>query len=85
MEQIVWLPAGCGPATPPISWLLFTIVEVQAYNLRSKLPTQAHQLRFLASRTSSSDSITSYRKTSVLLKLINVTFAELKLKFILKY
>jgi len=40
------------------------------------LTTQTHQLHYLISRTLFSDSITSYRKTSVVLKLSNFTFAE---------
>jgi len=42
----------------------------------SKVPTQTHQLHYLASRTRFSDTITSYRKMSVLLKQSNLNFAE---------
>jgi len=41
-----------------------------------KLPTQTHQLHYLVSRTLLFHTITSYTKTSVLLKLSNVTFPE---------
>jgi len=51
-------------------------IAVQTNNLSSKLLTQAHQLHNPASRTSFSDTITSCRKTAVVLKLSNVTFAE---------
>jgi len=59
-----------------IGWLWFTLLAVQTYNLNSKLPTQTHQLHHLASRTAFSNTITSHRKTAVLLKPSNVTFAE---------
>ena len=39
-------------------------------------PRKHNQLHHFASRTWSSDTTTSYRKTSVLLKLSNVTFVE---------
>ena len=70
--------AGVKPSKPtlPVGRYWFTLLAVQASNLNSELPTQAHQLRYLASRTSISDTITWYRKTSILLKLSNVTFAE---------
>jgi len=49
---------------------------VPIYNVSSKLLTQTHQLHYRASRTSSSDTIMSYRKISVPLKRSNVTFTE---------
>jgi len=51
-------------------------LQFKTYNLSSKLPTQAHQLHYSASRTSFCDTITSYRKTAVVLKLSSLTFAE---------
>jgi len=44
----------------PIGWLWFTLIEVKTDNLGSKLPTQAHQLHYRASRTLFSDTITSW-------------------------
>jgi len=41
-----------------------------------KLPMLTHQLHYPASRTSFSDTITSCRKTAVVLKLSSLTFAE---------
>jgi len=38
---------------------------------------QTHQLHYLASRTSFSDTVTSYRQTTVLLKLSNFTFCRI--------
>jgi len=38
--------------TLPIVWLLFILLAVETYNLSSKLPTEIHQLRYPASRTS---------------------------------
>jgi len=62
----------------PIGWHWFTTaLAVQGYNLSSKLPTPTHQLHYIKSRTSLSENIMSYRKTSVLLKLSNVTLAEI--------
>jgi len=55
---------------------LFTLLVVQAYNMNLKLPTLAHQLHYLASRTWFFDAVTFYRKISVLLKLNNFNFAE---------
>jgi len=66
------LPMGC-------HW--FTLFAVEGYTLNSELPTQTHQLHHCSSRTSFSDTITSYRKTSVLLKLSNVTFAAIWNRF----
>jgi len=45
------------------------LLIVPAYNLSSKLPKQTHQLHNLSTRTSSSDTITSYKKASILFKL----------------
>ena len=56
-----------------IGWVSFTLLAVQANNLNSTLPTQTHQLHHLASRTAFSNTVTSYRKTAILLKLSNVT------------
>jgi len=56
--------------------LIHSTITVQAYNLSSKLPVQTNQLLYLASRTSFSDAITSYRKIAVVLKLSYVTFAD---------
>jgi len=64
-------------ATLPIRWHWFTLPAVQACIQSSQLPTQAHWLHHLTSRTWYSDTVTSYTKTSVLLKLINLTFAEI--------
>jgi len=60
----------------PIGCLWFTLLAVETYNLNSKLPTQTHQLHHLASKSAFSSLTTSHRKTAVLLKLSNVTFAE---------
>jgi len=49
-------------ATLLVGWHWFTPLAVQAYKLSSKLPTQTHQLDYLASRTSFYVTITSYRK-----------------------
>ena len=57
-----------------LAW--FVLLAVQAYNLSSELPTQTHQMDYLASRMSFSDIVTPYRKTSLLMKLSNVNFAE---------
>jgi len=59
-----------------IVWLLFTLLAVETYNLSWKLPTKIHQLHYLASRTSFSCTITSCRKTAVVLKLRKVIFAK---------
>jgi len=59
----------------PIGWLLFTLLADETYNLSSELPMKIHQLHHLASRTSFSCTITSYRKTAVVLKLKKVIFA----------
>jgi len=53
--------------TLPIGWLLFILLAVETYNLNSKLPTKIHQVHHPASRTSFSDTITSCRKTAVIL------------------
>jgi len=58
-----------------IGCLLFTLLAVQTDNLSSKLPTQTHQDP--TSRTSSSDTITSCRKTAAVLKMNKVIFAEI--------
>jgi len=64
--------------TLPIGWLLFTLPVVETYNLimNSKLPTKIHQLHYPSSRTSFSCTITSCRKTAVVLKLRKVIFAK---------
>jgi len=62
--------------TLPIVWLLFTLLAVETYNLKSKSPTKMHQLHYPASRTSFSRTITSCRKTAVVLKLRKVIFAK---------
>jgi len=58
--------------TLPVGWLRFILLAVQTDNLISKLPTQTHQLHYFASRMSFSDTVTSCRKTAVLLKLSKV-------------
>jgi len=50
-------------------------IAIQTNNLISKLPTKTHQMHHPASRTSFSDTITSCRKTAVVLKLSKVIFA----------
>jgi len=59
--------------TLPIVWLLFTLIAVETYNLSSnlsfKLPMKTHQASF-------SGTITSWRKTAFVLKLIKVVFAK---------
>ena len=50
-------------------------ISVQTNNLISTLPTKTHQMHQPASRTSFSDTITSCRKTVVVLKLSKVIFA----------
>ena len=64
----------------PIGWLSFTLLAVQTYNLNSKLPTQTHQLHRLDSRTAFSNTITSHRKTAVLLKLSNLALKSFSLQ-----
>ena len=60
--------------THATNWLvLIHSIAVQTDNLSSKLLTKTHKP---ASRTSFSDSITSCRKTAVVLKLSKVIFAE---------
>jgi len=59
-----------------VGWPLFTLLAIQTDNLSSKLPTQTHQLHYPASRTSFSYTITSCRKTAVVLKMTKVIFAE---------
>jgi len=61
--------------TLPIVWLLFTLLAVETYNLNSDLPMKIHQLHYPVSRTSFSGTITSSRKTAVVLKLRKVIFA----------
>jgi len=51
-------------------------IAVQTDNLCSKLLTKTHQMHHPASKTSFSDTITSCRKTAVVLKLSKVIFAE---------
>ena len=60
------------------AWPLALIHYTCSSNRQSepKVPTQTHQLHYPASRTSFSDTITSSRKTEVVLKLSNVPFAE---------
>ena len=60
----------------PIGWLWSILFASKTDNLSSKLPTQTHQLHYPASRTSFPDTITSCRKTAVVLKLSNATSAE---------
>jgi len=55
--------------TLPIVWLLFILLAVETYNLSSKLPMKIHQ-------TSFSSTITSCRKTAVVLTLRKVIFAK---------
>jgi len=62
--------------TLPIGWLLSTLLAVQTDNLSSKLPTKIHQLHYPASGKSFSDTITSCRKTAIVLKLKKVIFAK---------
>jgi len=50
-------------------------IAVQTDNLSSKLLTKTHQMHHPASRTTFSDTITSCRKTAVVLKLNKVFFA----------
>jgi len=66
--------------TLPIGWLLFTVLAVEIYNLSSKLPTKIHQLHHPASRTSFSGTITSSRKTAVVLKLRKVFWQSTSLQ-----
>jgi len=60
---------GFTKTTLPIVWLLFTLLAVETYNLSSKLPMKIHQMSF-------SGTITSCRKTAVVLKLRKVIFAK---------
>jgi len=62
--------------TLPVGWLLFILLAVETYNLNSKLPTKIHQLHYPASITSFADTITSRRKTAVVLKLRKIIFAK---------
>jgi len=62
--------------TLPIGWLFFTLLAVGTYELNSKLHTKIHQLHYPASLTSFSGTITSCRKTAVILKLRKVIFAK---------
>jgi len=52
------------------------LLAVQAYNLRSKVPTQTHQLPYLTSRTSFSDTFMSYKKHGSI-ETKHFTFSEL--------
>jgi len=61
-----WSQTFTKPA-PPIGWHWFTLLAVQTCNQSSKLLTQTHQLHYPASRTWYSDTVSSYRRTSVLL------------------
>jgi len=62
--------------TLPIAWLLFTLLAIQTDNLGSKLSTKIHQLYYPAPGKSFSGTITSCRKTAVVLKLRKVIFAK---------
>jgi len=62
--------------TLPIGWLSFTLLAGETYNMSSKLPTKIHQLHYPASRASFSGTITTCRKTAVVLKLRKVIFAK---------
>ena len=53
--------------------LIHSLLAVQTDNLSSTLPTQTHQLHHSTSRTLFFDTITSCRKTAVVLELSNVT------------
>jgi len=66
--------------TLPIIWLLFTLLSVKTYNQNSKLPTKIHQLYYPASRTSFSGTITSCRKTAVVLNLRKVVLQSSSLQ-----
>jgi len=61
--------------TLPIGWLLFTLLAVETANLSSKLPTKTHKPHYPASRTPFFETITSCRKTPVVMKLCKVIFA----------
>jgi len=63
--------------TLPIGWHWFTLLAVQAYcTIWALNYPRKHQLHHLGLRTSCSDIIMSLQKTSVLVKLSNVTSAE---------
>jgi len=62
--------------TLPIGWLLSTLLALQTDNLSSKLPTKIHQLYYPASGKTFSSTITSWRKTAVVLQLRKVIFAK---------
>jgi len=62
--------------TLPIGWILFTLLAIEICNLNSTLPTKIHQLHYPASITWFSCTITSCRKTAVVLKLRKVIFAK---------
>jgi len=51
-------------------------ISVHTDNLSSKLLTKTHQMHHPASRTPFSDTITSWIKTAVVVKLSKVIFAE---------
>ena len=51
-------------------------IAVQTDNLSSTLLTKTHEMHYPGSRTSFSDTITSCRKTAVVLRLSKVVFAE---------
>jgi len=55
--------------------VLIQSLAVQTNNLISKLPAKTHHMHHPASRTSFSDTITSCRKTAIVLKLNKVIFA----------
>jgi len=60
----------------PTGWLWFTLLAVQAYNLSSKLATQAHQLHYSLQERHFPTPLRHAKKTAVASKLSNVTFAE---------
>ena len=67
--------------TLPIGRLWLALLAVQTDNLSGKLPTQTPPPTALpASRRSFSDTTTSCRKTAVVLKLSNVSYAEFSLQ-----
>jgi len=62
--------------TLPIGWLLSTLLAVQTDNLSSMLRTKIHQLHYPASGKPFCGTITSCKKTAVVLKLRKVIFAK---------
>jgi len=63
--------------TLPIGWHWFTLHAVQA-DYSSKLPTQTHQLHYLASRTLFSDTVSSYNWSWATLPLQRSSFHPTK-------